>query len=256
MVYAQRSRGYSTRRSILPDELGRLSEFVHSLNKDIIVMVDNCYGEFVCEHEPPYFGVDLIAGSLIKNPGGGLAPTGGYIAGRADLVELASQRLTAPGIGREIGSYEPGLRLFYQGLYLAPHIVSEAMKGVILIAHAFERLGFHVSPAWDESIKKRSDIVQSIRLGKPELVEAFCVAVQASSPVDSFVTPESWTMPGYADKVIMAAGTFVSGSSIEFSADAPLREPYDVFMQGGLTSQQGHIFLEHFLNSVSRFTFK
>ena len=248
MIYAQRSRGYAHRRSLMPDEFATLAEYAHNIDKNIIVMVDNCYGEFVCEHEPTYYGADLMAGSLIKNPGGGLAPSGGYIAGRVDLVEQASQRLSAPGIGREIGSYEPGYRLFYQGLYLAPHIVSQALHNATLLARAFQKLGMAVSPAWDA---QRGDIVQSIRLGSLRLVEAFCAAVQASSPVDAFATPLAWDMPGYADKVVMAAGTFVSGSSIEFSADAPAREPYDVYFQGGLTAQQGYIFLENFLGNAS-----
>ncbi len=193
--------------------------------------MDNCYGEFVCEQEPTELGADLIAGSLIKNPGGGIAPGGGYVAGRADLVERAAARLTAPGIGAEVGSSLLGQRVFYQGLFMAPLVVQEALCGAVFTAAMFEALGFAASPS---STETRSDIVEAICLEKPELLLAFCQGIQKYSPVDSYVRPEPWDMPGYTDQVVMASGAFVSGSSIELSADAPMRPPYIAYFQGGL----------------------
>ncbi|MDI6907793.1 MAG: methionine gamma-lyase family protein, partial [Thermoanaerobacterales bacterium] len=199
----------------------------------ITVLVDNCYGEFVEDREPPAVGADLCAGSLIKNPGGGLAPTGGYVAGRADLVELAAERLTAPGLGAHVGCAPEGYRLLFQGLFLAPHIVAEALKGAVFAARLLERLGYAVLPKWDDL--PRSDIVQAIRLGRPERILAFCRGLQRGSPVDAHVIPEAGSLPGYADGVVMAAGTFIQGASLELSADAPMREPYVVYLQGGLS---------------------
>jgi cystathionine beta-lyase family protein involved in aluminum resistance len=241
VVYIQRSRGYAWRSSLSPDQIGEAASLAHSVDPSIIVMVDNCYGEFTREHEPSYSGADVLAGSLIKNAGGGLAPTGGYIAGRRDLVERVAERLTCPGIGREVGSYESGYRLYYQGLFAAPHAVCQACQAGIMTARAFGSLGFRVNPSWDDA---RNDIVQTVRLGDPSLVRRVCEAVQACSPVDSYAAPVPDDMPGYADPIIMAAGTFVSGSSIELSADAPMREPYDLFIQGGLTRAHARVMLE------------
>ena len=201
-------------------------------------MVDNCYGEFVDIIEPTDFGADILGGSLIKNPGGGLAPTGGYIVGRADLVELAAERLTAPGLGREVGPVPGGLRLYYQGLFLAPHFVVQALKGAVFAARLLERLGFVTSPRYNEH---RTDIVQAVQLGDPEAVIAFCRAIQAGSPVDAHVTPEAAPLPGYDGGVVMAAGTFVQGASLEFTADAPMRPPYTVYLQGGLTKEHAKL---------------
>ncbi len=236
VVALQRSRGYSFRPSLTQEPLRQAIAAVRAARPDALVLVDNCYGEFVEEHEPTYHGADLIAGSLIKNPGGGLAPTGGYVAGRGDLVNRCAARLYAPGVGAEIGSYEPGYRLFFQGLFLAPHTVRQAICSAALGAALFERLGYEVSPGPGEL---RADIIQAVRLGAPERLIAFCRAVQAASPVDSFAAPEPWAMPGYADEVIMAAGAFVQGASIELSADAPLRPPYIAYLQGGLTYEHG-----------------
>ena len=231
-VLIQRSRGYATRRALTVEDIAALTAAVKKRSPETVVFVDNCYGEFVQKNEPCHVGVDLLAGSLIKNPGAGIAPLGGYVTGRADLVEQAAWRLTAPGLGSDIGAMPGVKRLFFQGLFLAPHQVGQALKGVILASALFRRLGFAVSPQPDEV---RGDIVQSVQLGNAELLKRFCRAVQSSSPVDSHVTPHPAPMPGYSDEVIMAAGTFVQGASSEFSADAPLRPPYDVFMQGGLT---------------------
>jgi len=233
VLYLQRSRGYAWRRGLDLASMARLIEAVRARSPEIIVLVDNCYGEFVEDREPPAVGADLCAGSLIKNPGGGLAPTGGYVAGRADLVELAAGRLTAPGLGAHVGCAPEGYRLLFQGLFQAPHVVAEALKGVVFAARLMERLGFEVMPRWDEM--PRSDIVQAIRLGRPERVLAFCRGLQRGSPVDAHVVPEAGPLPGYADGVVMAAGTFVQGASLELSADAPLREPYAVYLQGGLS---------------------
>jgi cystathionine beta-lyase family protein involved in aluminum resistance len=232
VVALQRSRGYAWRPSLSLTQIGQACKLVHKKSPHIIVLVDNCYGEFVEETEPTSVGADLIAGSLIKNPGGGLAPTGGYIAGRAALVERCAYRLTSPGIGREVGSYQAGYGPFYQGLFQAPHTVAQALKGAALFGMVFETLGFAVNPPPGAP---RGDIIQAVEFGSAERLIAFCQAVQAASPVDSFAVPEPWAMPGYQDAVIMAAGSFVSGSSIELSADAPLRKPYIGYLQGALS---------------------
>lgn len=235
MVLIQRSRGYSRRPTLLIEDIREICNQVHRLRPDCICFVDNCYGEFVESLEPTQAGADIMAGSLIKNPGGGLAPTGGYIVGREDLVELASYRLTAPGMGAELGASLVNNRLFFQGLFLAPHVVSQALKGALFAAGIFENLGYTTYPRISD---KRGDIIQAIELGTAEKLVAFCSGVQKYSPVDSFVKPEPWDMPGYTDQIIMAAGTFVQGASIEFSADGPLRPPYNVYLQGGLTFEQ------------------
>jgi cystathionine beta-lyase family protein involved in aluminum resistance len=241
VVHVQRSRGYAWRPSLTPEQIGAIAGIVHRVKPDAVVFVDNCYGEFTREHEPSFYGADVMAGSLIKNPGGGLAPTGGYVAGLRDLVERIAARLTCPGIGREIGSYDAGYRSFYQGLFLAPHAVCQASQAGILTAKAFEALGYEVNPRWNDP---RGDIVQTVRLGSADLVRKICEAVQDSSPVDSFARPIPDAMPGYADPVIMAAGTFIGGASLELSADAPMRAPYDVYIQGGLTRAHARLMLE------------
>ena len=235
MVLIQRSRGYSRRPTLLIEDIREICNQVHRLRPDCICFVDNCYGEFVESLEPTQAGADIMAGSLIKNPGGGLAPTGGYIVGREDLVELASYRLTAPGMGAELGASLVNNRLFFQGLFLAPHVVSQALKGALFAAGIFEKLGYTTYPRISD---ERGDIIQAIELGTAEKLVAFCGGVQKYSPVDSFVKPEPWDMPGYTDQIIMEAGTFVQGASIEFSADGPLRSPYNVYLQGGLTFEQ------------------
>ena len=231
MVYIQRSRGYSLRPSLSVDEIGLIARTCHALSPSTIVMVDNCYGEFAQTKEPTMVGADLMAGSLIKNPGGGIAPTGGYIAGRADLVELCSYRLTVPGVGGEVGATLGHSRELFMGLFNAPHVTGEAMKTAVYAAALLERLGYAVSPTWQE---ERADIIQSVVLGSKEKLIAFCRGMQTGAPVDAFVRPDPWAMPGYDCDVIMAAGTFTLGASIELSADAPLREPYAAWMQGGL----------------------
>lgn len=228
----QRSRGYSFRPTLTIEDIERVCNLVHGNNPRVVCFVDNCYGEFTDTREPVQVGADIMAGSLIKNPGGGIAPTGGYIAGRAKLVELASYRLTAPGMGDELGASLANNRQLFQGLFLAPHVTAQAVKGALFAAGLFARLGYRVSPGAREV---RGDIIQAIELGSPEKLIAFCGGIQKYSPVDSFAAPEPWDMPGYADQVIMAAGTFVQGASIELSADGPMREPYNVFLQGGLT---------------------
>lgn len=248
VVALQRSRGYDWRASLTVERLGEVAQAVHAARPDVVVMVDNCYGEFVCDKEPTHLGCDIAVGSLIKNPGGGLAPTGGYLVGRADLVEKCACRLTSPGIGREVGSYLGGYDRFYQGLFLAPHVVSQAVKGAMLAAAVFTQLGLAVSPGPEDP---RSDIIQAIRFEAPEKLIAFCQGIQYASPIDSHVTPEPWDMPGYQDPVIMAAGTFVSGASIELSADAPIRAPYIGYMQGGLTLAHVRYALEHVLRHLS-----
>ena len=232
VVAMQRSTGYDWRPAISLESLKKATELVHSINKDIIVMLDNCYGEFVGTLEPTEFGVDVMAGSLIKNPGGGLALSGGYIVGRADLIEQISYRLTCPGIGAECGLTFGQNRNVLQGLFLAPKVVNAALKGALLAGSVYSMLGFEVMPAADS---ERSDIIQAIKFGTAERTVAFCQAVQSASPIDSYVSPMPWDMPGYEDQVVMAAGAFVQGSSIELSADAPLREPYIAYFQGGLT---------------------
>ncbi len=235
-VLIQRSRGYATRASLSVDEIGELCAIVRKNNPNAAILVDNCYGEFVEEQEPTHVGADLAVGSLIKNPGGGLAPTGAYIAGRRDLVEGAAMRLTCPGIGRECGSTLGNNRLLYQGLFLAPHTVSQAVKTAVFAARLMELLGYETDPRSDAA---RHDIIQMIHLGGPEAVRRFCKGIQSGAPVDSYVTPEPWVMPGYDCPVIMAAGAFIQGASIELSADAPMREPYTVYLQGGLTYESG-----------------
>lgn len=236
VVMIQRSRGYAWRPALTVGQIGEAARAIHARKPDAIVMVDNCYGEFVDVQEPTHVGADVMVGSLIKNAGGGLAPTGGYIAGRHDLIERIACRLTSPGIGREVGSYAYGYQPFYQGFFFAPHVVCQAVKTAVLAAAVFSRLGFTVHPGVDDA---RSDIIQALRLETPERLIAFCEGIQMASPVDSFALPEPWAMPGYQDQVIMAAGTFVSGASIELSADAPMREPFAVYMQGGLTLSHG-----------------
>ena len=232
LVMIQRSKGYSWRKSLSIDDIKEAIEVVKSVNKDLIVMVDNCYGEFLDTKEPTEVGADIMAGSLIKNPGGGLALTGGYIAGRKDLVEMISYRLTTPGIGKECGLTFGTTRTVLQGFFMAPYITSQAVMGAIYCARMFEKLGYEVLPKYDDL---RSDIIQVVRLKNADEVIAFCQGVQAAAPVDSYVKPEPWAMPGYEDEVIMAAGAFIQGSSIELSADAPIRPPYNVYFQGGLT---------------------
>lgn len=228
----QRSKGYSSRESLSPEKIGELIRFLKSVKPDLLCLVDNCYGEFVCREEPSEYGADMLVGSLIKNPGGGLAPVGGYIAGTKDCIENCAVRLSAPGLGKEVGPSLGLNRAFFQGIFLAPSITASAEKAAIFAASLYERLGFSCHPRADSG---RNDIIQAIRLGSPEAVLAFCQGIQAASPVDSFVTPEPWEMPGYDAPVIMAAGAFIQGSSIELSADAPMKEPYNVYFQGGLT---------------------
>lgn len=237
-VMVQRSRGYGERKALSVEEIGRICSTVKAVNPEINVMVDNCYGEFTDVIEPTHVGADIIAGSLIKNPGGGLAPTGGYIAGKKELVDRAAMRLTTPGIGGECGSTLGNNRLLFQGLFMAPHIVAQALKTACFCAAMMDELGLESSPAYDEP---RSDIIQMIKLGSPENMQRFCIGIQAGAPVDSYVTPEPWAMPGYDCPVIMAAGAFIQGSSIELSADGPIREPYMVYMQGGLTYESGKL---------------
>lgn len=231
MVYIQRSRGYELRPSLSVDEIEKICKIVKEINKNTIVMVDNCYGEFVEKREPTEVGADLIAGSMIKNAGGGIARTGGYIAGREDLVEKCAYRLTTPGLGREVGATLGTNREMYMGLFYAPHTVGEAVKSAVYISALFEHLGYDVTPKYNEI---RHDIVQSLGLENPESLVAFCQGIQSGSPIDSFVSPEPWDMPGYDSKVVMAAGAFTLGSSIELSADAPIRPPYYAWIQGGL----------------------
>lgn len=236
LVTIQRSKGYATRKTFGVEEIGELIAFVKSVKPDIICMVDNCYGEFVERIEPGDVGADMVVGSLIKNPGGGLAPIGGYIAGKKECIENAAFRLTSPGLGKEVGASLGVLKDLYQGLFLAPTVVASALKTSIFAANLYERAGFAVIPDGKE---ERHDIIQAITLGNADRVCAFCEGIQAGAPIDSFVTPEPWDMPGYDAPVIMAAGAFVSGSSIELSADGPIREPYAVYFQGGLTWQHG-----------------
>lgn len=235
-VLIQRSKGYSTRSSLSVAEIGELCAVVRENNPDAAILVDNCYGEFVETIEPTQAGADLVVGSLIKNPGGGLAPAGGYIAGRRDLVEGAAMRLTAPGIGRECGASLGSNRSFYQGLFLAPHTTAQAVKTAVFAARMMELLGYKTEPASDAV---RHDIIQMIHFGSPEPLKRFCKGIQFGAPVDSYVTPEPWDMPGYDCQVIMAAGAFIQGASIELSCDAPMREPYTAYLQGGLTYESG-----------------
>lgn len=238
MVYIQRSRGYELRPSLLVEEIERVVKIAKKKNPDVIVMVDNCYGEFVQTKEPTEVGADLIAGSLIKNAGGGIASTGGYIAGRADLVEKCAYRLTTPGLGKEVGASLGHNRELYMGLFYAPHTVGEALKSAVYISALFSQFGYKITPAYDA---ERGDIVQSLGLENEESLVAFCQGVQSGSPIDSFVLPEPWDMPGYDSKVVMAAGAFTLGSSIELSADAPIREPFYAWIQGGLNFHSAKI---------------
>lgn len=232
LVTIQRSKGYQTRPTLSVERIGELIRFIKEIKPEVICMVDNCYGEFVEEREPLEVGADMIVGSLIKNAGGGLAPIGGYIVGKKECIENAAYRLTSPGLGKEVGASLGVIQSFYQGLFQAPVVTAGALKGAIFAANIYEKLGFDVIPNGSES---RHDIIQAVTFGKPEGLIAFCEGIQAAAPVDSFVTPEPWDMPGYDAKVIMAAGAFVQGSSIELSADGPLKPPYAVYFQGGLT---------------------
>ena len=238
VIMFQRSRGYSWRPSISVESLESAIAAVKEHNKDIVCSIDNCYGEFVEEKEPSDVGADVVAGSLIKNPGAGLAISGGYIAGRKDLIEKISYRMTAPGLGKDMGTNFGLSRDILEGLFLAPHGVGQAVRGAIFVSHLFEKLGFEVSPAFDA---KRTDIVQAVKLKDPKKLVSFCQGIQKANPIDSFVQPEPWDMPGYDDKVIMSSGGFVDGSSIELSADAPLRDPYILYVQGGLTFEHAII---------------
>ena len=232
LVTIQRSKGYATRPSYSVEEIGKLIAFCKECKPDVLCMVDNCYGEFVETQEPTNVGADMVVGSLIKNLGGGLAPTGGYICGRKSCIERCAYRLSAPGLGREVGANLGLLTSFYQGLFLAPTVVSSAVRGAVFAAACYERLGFRVVPGSGET---RRDIIQAVELGSREAMVAFCKGIQSAAPVDSYVTPEPWAMPGYESEVIMAAGAFVQGASIELSADGPIRPPYAVYFQGGLT---------------------
>lgn len=247
LVHIQRSTGYGWRNSFLVSEIGDIIKKVKEIRNDVIVFVDNCYGEFIDTIEPTDVGADLIAGSLIKNIGGGIAPTGGYIAGKEEYVTQASYRLTTPGIGGECGSTFGVMRQFYQGLFLAPHVAMEAVKGAVFCARIMELAGFEVLPKFNE---KRSDIIQAIKFNNKEKLINFCKGIQKGSPIDSFVECEPWDMPGYNDQVIMAAGAFIQGSSIELSADAPIREPYIAYLQGGLTFDHAKIGILFALNNI------
>ena len=238
LIEIQRSRGYSTRRSITLDKIEKVVKLIKENNKDIIIMIDNCYGEFVEKYEPTSFGADVIVGSLIKNLGGGIAPNGGYIAGRSDLVEIAAERLTVPGQGKEVGPSLGMNRYILQGLFMAPSVVKSSLKTAVFASKMLEDLGYKVVPRYNE---KRSDIVQTIEFGDKDKVIKYCQGIQKGSPIDSNSVPEPWDMPGYTDQVIMAAGAFTQGSSIELSCDAPIRPPYIAFMQGGLTYEYGKI---------------
>ncbi len=248
MIYIQRSRGYSWRLALSIDDIEKICKFVKKIAPNCIIMCDNCYGEFVEMQEPTEVGVDICAGSFIKNIGGGIAPTGGYIAGRADLMDLVASRLTSPSIGTEVGSYAYGYRLFYQGIFLAPHIVNQALKTSVLFSEVLTNSGYDVLPKPND---KLGDIVCSVKFEDADKMIRFCQAIQSVSPVDGFVTPEPWEQPGYNEKVIMAAGCFVQGSSIELSCDGPIKAPYIAYLQGGLTLEHGILALEQVLNKIS-----
>ena len=247
VIFIQRSKGYLNRKTLTVEEIGEAIKFVKGISPSTYVVIDNCYGEFTEKYEPTHFGADMIIGSLIKNPGGGMAETGGYIAGTARAVELASYRLTSVGCGLEVGATLYNNKSLYKGLFYAPHTTAQALKTAHLAAYVFERLGYNAYPRWNE---ERSDIIQTVITGDPELLCAFCRGIQKGSPVDAYVTPEPWEMPGYTDKVIMAAGAFTQGSSIELSADGPIRPPYTVYFQGGLTYESGKIGIMHAAESV------
>ncbi len=247
-VLVQRSRGYGDRRALTTEEIGRIAHIVHSVNPAAVVICDNCYGEFCETREPTEMGVDLMAGSLIKNPGGGLAPMGGYVAGRTGLVERAAERLTTPGIGGECGATLGNSRALIQGFMIAPHTVAQALKTACLCAGMLEALGYETSPS---ALEPRSDIIQMVRLGSRENLCRFCAGIQHGSPVDAYVTPEPWQMPGYDCEVIMAAGTFIQGSSIELSCDGPVKEPYLAYLQGGLTYELGRYGIISAINEMN-----
>ena len=249
MVLIQRSKGYSTRKSLTVDTIGEICQIVKKKNPNCICFVDNCYGEFVEDKEPLEAGADIIAGSLIKNPGGGIVEAGGYIAGKARLVERAANRLTAPGIGSEGGAMFNQHRLMFQGLFMAPSVVSEAVKGAVLAAKIFDEIGYNSTPKYNE---KRTDIIQNITFGSPEPLEQFCRTIQSLSPVNGYVTPIPEYIPGYEDQVIMAGGTFIEGSTIELSADGPMRAPYVAYMQGGLNYAHVKIALTKILDKVRK----
>ena len=232
MAEIQRSKGYKTRPSFSVEQIGELIKFIKSIKPDIICMVDNCYGEFTQIIEPTHVGADMAVGSLIKNPGGGLAPIGGYICGTQECIDRCAYRLSAPGLGQEVGANLGTMTSFYQGFFLSPNVVAGALKGAVFASYIFEKLGFNTVP---KSTEERFDIIQAVELLSAERLKVFCEGIQAAAPVDSYVTPVPWAMPGYDSEVIMAAGTFIQGSSIELSADGPMREPYAVFFQGGLT---------------------
>ena len=238
LVTIQRSKGYGDRPTYSSVKIGEIISFIKSVSPETCCMVDNCYGEFVDENEPTAYGADIICGSLIKNPGGGIAPTGGYIAGKADLVEKCAYRLTSVGIGKEAGASLGFNKSAYQGLFFAPHVVANAVKSAILAACVFEKMGYKTEPAWNE---ERHDIIEAIKFGNPDKLVAFCAGIQKGAPVDSFVTPQPWDMPGYQNQVVMAAGAFNQGASIEFSADGPMREPYTAYLQGGLTYESAKL---------------
>lgn len=249
LVMIQRSTGYSDRRAFTIEEIEQAVKKIRQIKKDVYIFVDNCYGEFTCLEEPSYLDIDIMAGSLIKNPGGGLAYSGGYVVGKKELIESAASLLTAPGIGKDCGLTFGMTRQILQGLFIAPKIVEDALKIALLFSKCFEELGFDVIPSTKD---KRSDIISAIKLDNPKILEEFCKFIQFSSPVDSIYTPKPWDMPGYNDKVIMAAGGFIEGSSIELSADGPMRPPYYVYFQGGLTYYHGKIALINVLNNLSR----
>jgi len=249
VILIQRSRGYAWRASLRPEEMAEAIQRVHALRPDIFIMVDNCYGEFITDREPTHFGADVCVGSMIKNIGGGLAPTGAYLAGTQRAIGRIEARLTAPGLGREVGSYAASYQPFYQGLFMAPHTVTQALKTAVLAARTFEKLGMKTTPAFDAP---RADIIQAIEMAEPKRLISFVQGIQAASPIDGSAVPEPWDMPGYTDQVIMAAGTFVSGASIELSADAPMRPPYAVYMQGGLTYAHGKAALLGALEKMQR----
>lgn len=249
VIGIQRSRGYSKRPALAIEDIRKMTEFVKAIKEDVIVFVDNCYGEFVEELEPCHVGVDLMAGSLIKNPGGGIVKTGGYIVGRKDLVDLCAQRYSAPGVGTEIGATLYSLLEMYQGFFLAPHVVSQALKGAIFTSAIMEHVGFQPFPKWDE---KRGDLVQAVQFHHADEMIAFCQAIQYASPINAHVTPYPSEMPGYDDDIIMAAGAFIQGSSIELSADGPIRPPYVAYVQGGLTYSHVKIAILHALNLLAK----
>ncbi len=248
LVIAQRSRGYAWRPSLMPEAFAPLAEMIHARHPGVLLMVDNCYGEFVRDTEPSHHGADVVVGSLIKNMGGGIAPTGGYMAGTKAAMERIAWHLTAPGIGLEVGSYAASWRPFYQGLFMAPHTVAQALKTAILAARIFENLGLRTTPPTAEP---RADIIQAIAFDEPDRLVRFCQGIQMASPVDAMALPEPWDMPGYDDPVVMAAGTFVAGASIELSADGPMRPPYTAYMQGGLTYAHGRLATEMALEHMA-----